>query len=140
MAGSLPGAPRVFRMPVRVDAEDIDRLRHVNNIVYLRWALDAARTHWESLSTEAVRAEVLWVVRRHNLEYLKPAYADDELEAVTWVEATSGATCTRRVEILRRGEQKPLMVALTTWVAVDAGTGRPRRVDDALQRLFCGPE
>ncbi|MDE2127896.1 MAG: acyl-CoA thioesterase [Armatimonadetes bacterium] len=139
MAGGLPGTPRVFRMPVGVESADIDRLRHVNNIVYLRWALEAARAHWEELSSEAIRAEVVWVVRRHNLEYLKPAFADDDLEAVTWVEAASGATCTRRVEILRHGEPQPLMVAITTWVAVDAGTGRPRRMDDRLKRLFCQP-
>ncbi|MGZ3303044.1 MAG: thioesterase family protein, partial [Isosphaeraceae bacterium] len=38
--------PRVFEHAFQVSREDIDRLGHVNNVVYLRYAQDAAVAHW----------------------------------------------------------------------------------------------
>ena len=43
------GRPRVFEHAFMVAPKDIDRLGHVNNVVYLRYAQDAAVAHWYSV-------------------------------------------------------------------------------------------
>jgi hypothetical protein len=50
---------------------------HVNNVQFVQWMQDAAVRHYESLGgillTQAL--ETTWVVRSHNIEYLRPAFA-----------------------------------------------------------------
>jgi acyl-CoA thioester hydrolase len=88
------------------------------------------------VAAEEVRAAYTWVVRRHEIEYLRPAFTGEELLLRTWVGEPSGATWERFTEVLRAGEDKPLVTARTVWVLLDAATGRPRRVDAAMVALF----
>jgi acyl-CoA thioester hydrolase len=121
-----------FTMPLRVADADIDRQGHVNNVAFVRYVQDVAVAHWLSAAPAAVREAFTWVVRRHEVEYLRPAFAGEELSVRTWVGEPSGATWERFTEILRAGEDKPLVTARTVWVLLDAATGRPRRVDPAM--------
>ena len=73
--------PRVFEHAFQVSREDIDRLGHVNNVVYLRYAQDAATAHWYAAVSREHRDNMVWVVRRHEIDYLKPALENDELVA-----------------------------------------------------------
>ena len=75
------GRPRVFEHAFKVAPKDIDRLGHVNNVVYLRYAQDAAVAHWNSVVDQEHRESLVWVVRRHEIDYLKPAVESDELVA-----------------------------------------------------------
>ena len=71
------GQPRVFEHALKVSPKDIDRLGHVNNVVYLRYAQDAAVAHWYSVVDQEHRDSLVWVVRRHEVDYLKPAVEND---------------------------------------------------------------
>ena len=82
--------PRVFEHAFQVSREDIDRLGHVNNVVYLRYAQDAAVAHWYAVVDQEHRDSMVWVVRRHEIDYLKPALENDELVARTWVAPPAG--------------------------------------------------
>lgn len=132
------GCAEVFELEFRVAPEDIDALGHVNNVVYLRYAQDVAAAHWFARATPEQIETLVWVVRRHEIDYLRPAFRDDELVARTWVGAASGATFERLVEIRRRAEGQVLARVRTIWVLLDAKTGRPRRVDDGLRMRFEG--
>ncbi|MGZ3488971.1 MAG: acyl-CoA thioesterase [Isosphaeraceae bacterium] len=68
-------------------------------MVYLRYAQDAAVAHWYAVVDQKHRDSMVWVVRRHEIDYLKPALENDELVARTWVGAPSGATLERFIEI-----------------------------------------
>jgi acyl-CoA thioester hydrolase len=59
--------------------------------------------------------------------------------AHTWVGEPSGATWERFTEIVRKGEERPLVAARTVWVLLDAATGRPRRIDPDLIASFSAP-
>jgi acyl-CoA thioester hydrolase len=134
---SGPGfVPSVFEHDIRVAPPDIDRMGHVNNVVYLRYAQDAAVAHWQAAAPPEHRDALMWVVRRHEIDYLKPAFPDDHLLARTWVGAASGATFERFVEIARPADAGLLARVRTVWVALDATTGRPRRVPEALRACF----
>ena len=77
---------------------------------------------------------MLWVVRRHDIEYLLPALIDEQLEAFTWVSTLSGATSLRRTLFKRDG--KVCARAATTWVLLDEKTGKPRRIPQELLLAF----
>ena len=130
------GQPRVFEHAFTVSPKDIDRLGHVNNVVYLRYAQDAAVAHWHSAVDQEHRESLVWVVRRHEIDYLKPAVENDGLVARTWIDDASGATMERFIEIRRQRDGEILARVRSVWVALDAKTLRPRRVTAELRSLF----
>jgi acyl-CoA thioester hydrolase len=127
---------KVFEHGIRVADKDIDRLGHVNNVVYLRYARDAAVAHWLAAAPAGYRDVQAWVVRRHEIDYLRPAFPGDELVARTWVGDLGGATFERLVEIYRPGDGQVLARVRTVWVALDIETQRPRRVPEELRSPF----
>jgi acyl-CoA thioester hydrolase len=125
-----------FEIPILVQPADIDGLGHVNNVVYLRWMQDAATAHWETAAPASLKAEVIWVVTRHEIDYKAPAFVGDDLVARTWVGEPSGATWERFIEIRRADDDKLLARGRSIYAALDRNTGRPRRVDPALRAPF----
>jgi len=136
MSGGRPDDRSAFEVPLTVLPADIDELGHVNNIVYLRWVQEAAVAHWRVLAPPQAQAAVAWVVLRHEIDYSRAAVLGDELFARTWVGVASGLSFERHTEIVRRGDGRVLARARTQWCPVDMQSGRPRRVDDELRRLF----
>jgi acyl-CoA thioester hydrolase len=132
----MKSQPNVFEHTFRVSPADIDRLGHVNNVVYLRYAQDAAVAHWHAVVDQEHRDSMVWVVRRHEIDYLKPALENDELVARTWVGASNGATLERFIEIRRSSDGERLASFRSVWVALDAKTLRPRRVTEQLHSFF----
>jgi len=127
---------KVFEHPLRVAAADIDAQGHVNNVVYLRYAQDAAVAHWRSVASPEQLAASAWVARRHEIDYLRPGFEGDELRARTWVGDASGATFDRFVEIVRTNDGELLAKVRTVWVLVDPKSLRPRRVDASVRDPF----
>lgn len=117
-----------------VKDSEIDHMGHVNNVVYLQWVQDVAISHWTTIAHPEDVENYNWVVRRHELDYLKPAMPNDTITATTWVDSLDGVTSVRMVE-RKRGETL-LVKAKTLWVMIDAKTGRPARVSERMQDLF----
>jgi len=126
-----------YLLRVRAAAADIDGLGHVSNLVYLRWVLDAALAHStaKGLDEAAYKARGQgWVVRRHEIEYLRAAFEGDDLTVETRVASIAAASSTRKTRILRNGEL--LARATTSWAYVDYRTGRPIRIPEEVRSLF----
>lgn len=119
---------------ISVSPEDIDQMGHVNNVVYLRWVQEVAESHWYSAAKAEYTEKYLWVVLRHEIDYLKPALPGDKIIGETWIESLEGARSIRLVEIKR--EDTVLAKARTTWVMLDSKTGRPARVPKDMQEQF----
>jgi acyl-CoA thioester hydrolase len=137
MPDPAPVAP--YEMPVRVGPADIDDLNHVNNIVYVRWVQDVAKAHWFCAAPPEDQAGLIWMVVRHEIDYLSPAVADDELILRTWIGAAAGLRFDRHTEILRAADRKVLAKAKTVWVPIDPATGRPKRVSERVRKMFSVP-
>ena len=134
----MPATP-VFTWTLRVPEADVDGQGHVNNVAFVRYVQEVAVAHWRAVATPEAQAALTWVVRRHEVEYLRPGLPGDELVLRTWVgDEPSGATWERFTEVVRAGEEKPIVTARTVWVLLDAATGRPRRVGAALAARFTG--
>jgi acyl-CoA thioester hydrolase len=125
--------PHVFYLPITVAPEDIDELNHVNNIVYLRYVQDAAIGHWKTVPQE-IASQIIWMARRHEIDYLKQAFLGEELVAKTWVDDFVGVKSIRHCEIMR-GEEI-LARSITHWISLDAQTLRPKRITEEIVMRF----
>lgn len=133
---SPPSDKDVFKLTIQVGQEDIDALNHVNNIVYLQWVQDVASGHWNKVAPTALRNQCMWVVLRHEIDYLAPAVQGDRIEATTWVDAPSGPRQLRHVSIQRVSDNKVLAHAKSTWCLLDPETGKPKRIFKEILDVF----
>jgi acyl-CoA thioester hydrolase len=103
---------------VRVSADDIDRMDHVNNSVYLRWVEEAVHAHWTALATPAEFAAYRWLAVRHEIDYRLPAFVGDQLQVETRITAIRRVRAWYETVIKRAGA--PLVEARSCWCCVDA--------------------
>jgi len=136
----VPVMPHTYERVFHVRPDDIDGLGHVNNLVYLRWVQEVAAAHWAVVARAEDRGAIVWVVVRHEIDYVKPAFEGDELLARTWVETWHGATSDRRTEVRRASDGEVLARARTLWCALDAASRRPRRLAAAVSAPFAGTD
>ena len=118
----------------KVTEKDIDGLNHVNNVVYLQWVNDISEKHWNILATEKIRQKYIWVVLRHELDYLNQAFLGDEITLVTWVGASSGVKSVRHVHVYKEGVI--LLKAQSTWCLLDTASLRPTRIKEDILSLL----
>jgi acyl-CoA thioester hydrolase len=125
-----------FLHPITIKPEDIDQMGHVNNVIYLKWVQEAAIAHWNHIATDEMKQQNVWVVIRHEIDYLQPCFLNSKLVAKTWVGQSEGARSERFVDILDTDSNKTMAKVKTTWFLLDAKTKRPKRVTGDFINLF----
>jgi acyl-CoA thioester hydrolase len=134
--------PAVFHFPHRVTADELDAvIRHVNNLVYLKWMQEAAVAHSAVQGWPADRYRELgagWVVRTHQIEYLQPAFAGDEIVVRTWVADLKKVTSLRRYQIVRTASEKEVVLAAaaTDWAFIHFATHQLKRIPPEVASAF----
>jgi acyl-CoA thioester hydrolase len=154
-------APR-FAAYFRVRHYEADAVGHVNNAAYLHYLEQAAIEHSAAVGYPLGRYRqmgTLFIVRRHEVEYLRPASPGDVLEVVTWAEEIRGPRALRAYEVYRHSQatsdvgtvavpadgllpaahvpaSEPLVRARTQWVYVELEGGRPLRVPAEMIGAF----
>lgn len=130
--GLRTGPIHVF--PVRVYYEDTDAAGLVYYANYLKFA-ERARTemlrergagHGEMLKSTGLS----FVVRRCQIDYVKPARLDDLLRVETRVSSLGGATLDLDQDVLRAGDT---LVRMRIDLALLNSAGRPARLPAALR-------
>lgn len=119
--------------------EEIDQLGHVSNMIYLRWVQHAAAAHSESVGLDIAafkKMRKMFVVREHQITYLQPAFANEKITCVSWLESYRGASAIRKTRIVRDRDEAELARAITRWVLVDIESGRPRRIPKAIVDVY----
>jgi acyl-CoA thioester hydrolase len=133
----MPLSPK-HSITVTVAESDIDELEHANNVAYVRWLQDVAIAHSSAvgLDFEAYkRLGGVFVVRRHEVDYLRPVIRGARLDVRTWIETAMAAKCIRMTEIY--GEDGILVCrAKTTWGYIDLATTRPARIPQEIRDAF----
>jgi acyl-CoA thioester hydrolase len=126
----------VFELRITAAADDIDELGHVNNAVWVRWIQDMATAHWEAGAPQAHRDAFIWVVNRHEIDYLRGVGPGETVTGRTWViGAPRGARFDRHVEFVG-DDGKARVRAKTTWAILDRATGRPLRIPKEVAAPF----
>ncbi len=123
-----------FSHSFRVSAQDIDEQSHVNNVAYVKWIQDIAVAHWLSATTTAEREKFTWIVIRHEIDYKKQAFENEEVTATTWVGEPTRISWERFTEITR-GESL-LVKARSVWCLIDRETSKPKRISSELKEMF----
>ena len=126
----------VFEHRIKAKAEHIDELGHVNNAVWVQWIQEVALAHWYSIADPAHQDDYIWVVVRHEIDYLRAVEVGETVTGRTWVgEAPKGARFDRHMEFV--GEDGKVRVrARTTWAIIDKAAGRPIRVPPEVIEPF----
>lgn len=126
-----------FTIPITPTATDIDELGHVSNLVYLRWVLDVAMAHSRACGWDYGdyrRLGAVFMVRRHEIDYIAQVTIGQELLATTWVDAWKLASCVRKTELVRDGQV--VARAATTWAMIGIASGRPQRIPEEILGRF----
>jgi acyl-CoA thioester hydrolase len=128
----------IYKHNIRVTAELVDANGHVNNVAYIQWLQDAAVQHAQAIGCTEVALSLgaSWVVRSHHIEYLRPAFAGDTITVLTWVSNVRKVRSLRKYRIVRASDQTIVAEAETDWVFIDAKTGRPQTIPDAVRRTL----
>jgi len=133
-----PSGRRRHVLPVRVYFEDTDFSGVVYHASYLRWCergrSDFLRLvgndHRALMSPSHAGEPAAFVVRRMQLEFLKPARIDDILEVTTRVKATTAAALTLDQRI-GRGDSE--LFGAEVMVVLVSRSGKPLRLAAALR-------
>jgi len=128
-----------FTTQLRVRYHEMDALGHVNNAVYQHYLEQAAVEHSEHLGFNQERYQELggvFVMRRIEIDYLRPAVAGDTLEISTWLQKMRGPRAIRRYEIRKQGDDQLLVTAEALWVWVDTSAMRPKAIPRQLLEAF----
>jgi acyl-CoA thioester hydrolase len=131
-----PPNNKTFSLPIVVSKNNIDELGHVNNVVYVQWIQDIAAAHWDTLASIEIRKKYLWVVLRHEIDYLSAAFEGDILKATTWVGESDGVRSERFVEIAAEKTGKLIAKAKTVWCLLDGDSMKPKRIDNEVIKIL----
>ncbi len=128
-----------FKTLLRVRHYEMDALGHVNNAVYQNYLEQAAIEHSEHLGiTWDVYQELggVFVMRRVEIDYLRPAIGGDILEVTTWLKEVRGTRAYRCYEIRKQDQEQLFVTGVALWVWVEAKTMRPRPIPSLILDKF----
>lgn len=124
--------PNPFTMEIIVQPDEVDRLGHTNNQVYLKWLEQISWQHIEPLGMDWATHEKLgkaMAITRTEIDYLGASYAGEELVLATWItQCDARLTSQRRFQLLRKQDGKTLMRAKSYYACIDIQSGRPARM------------
>jgi len=135
LAGRIEGETHV--LPIRIYFEDTDFAGHVYHANYLKFC-ERGRTDFirllgiehQSVANPESGEPAVFVVRRVEIDYLKPARLDDVLEVITRCAEIGGASLTLDQEV-RRGDG---VIARAKVIVVLVGaTGKPQRMGSLIR-------
>ena len=123
---------KIFTKKLLVNKEDLDELNHVNNVRYIKWVNDIAKSHWQENASKSITEHYFWILLSHKIDYKKPALLNDELLLKTYVLNTEGAASTRIVEIYNSKTNTLLTRSETKWCFMDFKTLKPARIPEGI--------
>jgi thioesterase-3 len=127
---------KTYRSQLTVRGYELDSFGHVNHANYLRY-LEHAR--WEMLAQEGITLPFLeerkrWpIIRKIEIEYLKPAFMSELLEVVTQCVDHGNASSIFQQTILRAGVE--ILRARVSSATINE-LGKPARHPVEMEKLW----
>jgi acyl-CoA thioester hydrolase len=128
-----------FSIEVTAQPPDIDDVNHVSNLVYVRWIQEVAVAHSTAVGWPFDRYRqhgAVFVVRRHEIDYIAPVMLLQTVRLETWVEAVKAASCVRRTELFRASDGQLVCRGNTLWAFMGFADGRPQRIPEQVLQAF----
>ena len=134
-----PDSPLEYLYKLTVEAESLDEMNHVNNLVFLRWCLKSASAHSKSVGWSSIRYRESgfgFIVRSHKIKYKIPALLGDEIVVKTWVAGMERFSSKRRYHVIRQRDGRRLAEAETNWVFVNLESGELAEIPEQVSTAF----
>ena len=128
-----------FDLKITVQAEHIDALQHVNNVVYVQWMQDVASAHIEVLGlglAQYLELKHAMVAVEHQVQYRKAAVLGDEIILRTWLHDINALFSFRQYAFYRASDQSLLFTGTTKWACIEMATGRPKRMSPTFIQAY----
>lgn len=126
-----PRPPGAFKVQRGVAWQDVNPAQQVDPALLLAYIEDCGRqvVAAHGWPMERMMSEGFAILlRRNQIEYIRPAYLDDELEIVTWVSNVRRATATRHYTVTRLRDHEILARVHSLGVWVNLQNGQPIRI------------
>ena len=82
------------------------------------------------------QSNYIWVVVRHEIDYLRPLTVGHVVTAQTWVDATARGAQSNRYVRFTGADGKLCVAAATSWALINRVSGRLQRVPAELLARF----
>jgi len=124
-----------------VAPDDIDRLQHMNNTVYLRLMEMLAWVHSQILGISAddfVRLGAGMAVRQHEMNYLAALLEGEEVRLQTWIgrEQKTPLQMHRYFRFIRTRDGKVVFEGRSHYVCIHLESGRPQRMPPEFRTAY----
>ncbi|WP_180048708.1 MULTISPECIES: thioesterase family protein [unclassified Acinetobacter] len=129
----------IFDLKITVQAEHIDTLNHVNNVVYVSWMQDVATAHIEALGLglkEYIELKHAMVAVEHHVQYRKAALEGEEIILRTWLNDINALYSFRQYVFYRPKDKAILFTGNTQWACIEIATGRPKRMSPTFTQAY----
>ncbi|MCL6235005.1 acyl-CoA thioesterase [Acinetobacter sp. ANC 5579] len=129
----------IFDLKITVQAEHIDALNHVNNVVYVSWMQDVATAHIEALGLglkEYIELKHAMVAVEHHVQYRKAALEGEEIILRTWLNDINALYSFRQYVFYRPKDKAILFTGNTQWACIEIATGRPKRMSPTFTQAY----
>jgi acyl-CoA thioester hydrolase len=128
----------VFDKIFTVNQDHIDQNNHLNNVVYIQWMQDIAIMHSEALGwgyNEYKAKDCSWVVKSHQIKYLRAVALGDQVIIKTWLEKIKNCSCIRKYAFYN-SKSEIIAKAETLWIFIGIKTGKPVIVPSDIRNAF----
>ena len=126
-----------FTQKIIVTKNHLDDLDHVNNVQYLHWAQEIAKSHWSYLIKNINEDFGVWVVRHHDVTYKLAAYLGDKILISTYIKTVKGPISERIVEFHNSKEEKLLVKVISKWCYLnDPKTKKVSHIPNFIHKIF----
>jgi acyl-ACP thioesterase len=135
-------APATELVPVRATGRRFTAARpvqHADVDARARLRLDAIARFLQDVASDDAAAAGLderfaWVVRRTLIDVQSPAVLGEHVELTTFCSGTGRCWAERRTSIT--GDRGGAVEAVSLWIQIDAGSGRPATLDGTFDRVY----
>lgn len=127
------------RYRVQLRWSDMDALRHVNNVQFLRFLEDARVQMMVEAGRRTLESELGVVVVRHEIDYHRPLLFRPEPVVVdTWVTRIGRSSYAVAYEIREELDDVVYATAATVMVCVELASGASRPIDEPMRAALEG--
>lgn len=129
-----------FETEMIVRPSEIDYNGHVHQTAYLDYLLfarvDQMRRCYKMPIEEFFKRGLSWATKSLSINYLKSLYMNERFTVRTWIESLGDKSVNVRFEILKNGSRTVAAEGESTYVLVDARTGKPASIPEDIKEKF----
>lgn len=130
---------KIFKFEYKIDESMIDLNHHANNVKYVEIMQKVAILHSTSVGdTPEFQAKfnAIWVIKKHEIEYLAQGFLGDEIEITTFTQSFKKTCGFREYEFKRKSDNAILVKAKTLFVLLDNKTFRPKLITKDFSQKY----